>query len=211
MMSGCGRWRRLMSAHLDELVGDVDCPSLYRVENKICHPVGKFESSYHVLEAGCHTTTVARGPSCACPSVVECADVLPHLYVNGFSFKDAFTLKRMTYDGNKSEYKQTAASKRQCYAFATQLQAVLSPDAPLNTLLTTIDDFLFLFRYYFLGNLSTFWSIYIGIILYTFFFLLDTLHLRSHLKLTSSHTVPLLALLTTGKARALTKLTYITQ
>ncbi|GIX65235.1 uncharacterized protein BcabD6B2_46700 [Babesia caballi] len=39
-----------MSAHLDELVADVDCPSPYRVENKICHPVGKFESSCHVLE-----------------------------------------------------------------------------------------------------------------------------------------------------------------
>ncbi|GIX61389.1 TIGR04076 family protein [Babesia caballi] len=39
-----------MLAHLDELVADVDCPSLYRVENKICHPVGMFESAYHVLE-----------------------------------------------------------------------------------------------------------------------------------------------------------------
>ncbi|GIX62605.1 variant erythrocyte surface antigen-1 family protein [Babesia caballi] len=136
------------------------------------------------------------GSNCKCPSVVDCADVLPLLYSNGFSFKDAFSLKQ--------QY------KKQCSAFANQLQSVISGN-PLSNLLTSIDDFLFLFRYYFLSNLSTFWTIYIGLILYTFFFLHDTLHLRSHLKLTSSHSVPPLALLTSGTHLPMTKLTYIGQ
>ncbi|GIX61272.1 variant erythrocyte surface antigen-1 family protein [Babesia caballi] len=148
--------------------------------------------------------------TCSCPSVVDCADVLPHLYANGFNFKDAFSLKGMKKESDKKTYTQTAETKRQCSAFATQLQSVISGN-PLKELLGSIDEFLYMFRFYFLTNLSGFWTIYICLILYTFFFLLDTLHLRSHLKLTSSHMVPPLALLTSGTPLPITKLTYITQ
>ncbi|GIX65987.1 extracellular matrix-binding ebh, putative [Babesia caballi] len=147
---------------------------------------------------------------CTCPSIVDCADVLPLLYRDGFRFLSAFRLKGMKKESSEKGYTQTAETKRQCSAFATQLQSVISGN-PLTKLLESIDDFLFLFRYYFLGNLSAFWTIYMCLILYTFFFLLDTLHLRSHLKLTSSHTVPHLALLTSGKPLPITKLTYIGQ
>ncbi|GIX65009.1 variant erythrocyte surface antigen-1 family protein [Babesia caballi] len=146
-------------------------------------------------------------PNCSCSSVVECSGVLPLLYRHGFRFLSAFRLKGMKNEGIGKGYSQTAETKRQCSAFATQLQSVISGE-PLRDLFTSIDEFLYLFRFYFLSHLSGFWTIYVYIILYTFFFLLDTLHLRSDLKLTSSHTVPPLSLLTTGKARALTKLTY---
>ncbi|GIX65486.1 variant erythrocyte surface antigen-1 family protein [Babesia caballi] len=142
-----------------------------------------------------------------CRSVVECSDVLPHLYSNGFHFHNAFWLRGRYYKNSKWEEN---ANKRTCANFHTQLQSVISGE-PLSNLLTSIDEFLYLFRYYFLGNLSTFWTIYIGLILYAFFFMLDTLHLRSHLKLTSSHTVPPLALLSSGQPPAITKLAYIGQ
>ncbi|GIX63100.1 variant erythrocyte surface antigen-1 family protein [Babesia caballi] len=151
------------------------------------------------------------GSTCSCKSVVDCADVLPHLYAHGFNFKDAFSLKGMEWAGSsKNKYTQTSKTKRHCSEFANQLQSVIAGN-PLSNLLTSIDEFLFLFRYYFLSNLSGFWTIYMGLILYTFFFLLDTLHLRSHLKLTTSHTFPPLALLTSGTPLPMTKLTYITQ
>ncbi|GIX64814.1 variant erythrocyte surface antigen-1 family protein [Babesia caballi] len=137
--------------------------------------------------------THGNSNECKCDSVVHCGGVLPLLYRYGFTFGSVSQLS-----GN---------NKRTCEKFDTQLQNVINGEA-LTKLLTTIDDFIFFFRYYFLSNLSGFWTIYICLILYTFLFLLDTLHVRSHLKFTSSHTVPPLALLTTGKARALTKLTY---
>ncbi|GIX62585.1 variant erythrocyte surface antigen-1 family protein [Babesia caballi] len=140
---------------------------------------------------------------CQCASVVDCADVLPLFYRYGFRFLSAFRLKGVGNGGDNS--------KRSCQKFHDQLSNILKPEAPLNNLITTIDEFLFLFRYYFLSHLSAFWTIYICLILYTFFFLLDTLHLRSHLKLTSSHTVPPLALLTSGKPLPVTKLMYIGQ
>ncbi|GIX62371.1 variant erythrocyte surface antigen-1 family protein [Babesia caballi] len=148
---------------------------------------------------GTHGTSTSN---CSCPSVVDCADVPSLLYPHGFRFLSAFRLKGVGKGGDQS--------KRTCKAFADQLQSVISGE-PLTKLLETIDTFLFLFRKYFLGNLSGFWSIYTCLILYTFFFLLDTLHLRSHLKLTSLHVVLPLALLTSGKPLPVTKLAYLRQ
>ncbi|GIX61138.1 variant erythrocyte surface antigen-1 family protein [Babesia caballi] len=151
------------------------------------------------------------GSNCKCPSVVDCADVLPHLYANGFNFKDAFTLKGMTWEGSSSnKYTQTAAYKRTCAQFHSQLQSVISVN-PLSNLLTSIDAFLYAIRWEFFSKLYAFWTIYICLILYTLFFLLDTLRIRSRLKLGTSHTVPPLALLTSGKSLPVTKLTYIGQ
>ncbi|GIX62470.1 variant erythrocyte surface antigen-1 family protein [Babesia caballi] len=138
--------------------------------------------------------------TCSCDSVVHCGGVLPVLYRHGFQFYSPHTLS----GGSKGDDQ----TKRNCHKFHSALSNVLAEGAPLTKLLETIDDFLFVFRFYFLYNQSAFWTIYVCIILYTLFFLLDTLHVRSHLKLTASHVVPPLALLTAGKARALTKLTY---
>ncbi|GIX62831.1 variant erythrocyte surface antigen-1 family protein [Babesia caballi] len=141
---------------------------------------------------------------CKCPSVVQCGGTLPLLYQHGCRYYSPLELMGMSKRSSDN-------TKRDCKAFAQQLQNVISSEAPLENLLTTIDDLLFLFRYYFLSNLSGFWTIYIGLILYTFFFLLDTLRVRSHLRLIESHTVPPLSLLTSGKPLPVPKLTYITQ
>ncbi|GIX65980.1 variant erythrocyte surface antigen-1 family protein [Babesia caballi] len=147
--------------------------------------------------------------SCSCESVVQCGGTLPILYGNGFDFYNVSDLYGWRYNSNK--WNQTGTNKRKCHQFASQLTNVLSPKAPLDKLITTIDAFLYAIRWEFFSKLSGFWSIYICLILYTFLFLLDTLHLRSHVKLTSSHVVPPLALLTQGKPLPITKLTYITQ
>ncbi|GIX66148.1 variant erythrocyte surface antigen-1 family protein [Babesia caballi] len=140
--------------------------------------------------------------NCQCDSVVSCSGVLPLFYEHGFNFFDVQSLS-----GNGSGNTQT---KRNCGQFHSQLQTVITGD-PLNTLLTTIDAFLYAIRWEFFSKLSGFWTIYTCLILYTFFFLLDTLDLRSHLKPTSSHTVPPIGLLTSGKPLPMTKLTYIGQ
>ncbi|GIX66042.1 extracellular matrix-binding ebh [Babesia caballi] len=159
--------------------------------------------------SGTHGTSSSP---CSCPSVVDCVDFLPLLYRHGFRFLSAFRLKGMKWENSNSSrtYKQTSETKRTCAQFYSQLQSVISGN-PLSNLLTSIDTFLYAIRWEFFSKLSGFWAIYISLILYTFFFLLDTLHLRSHLKLTSSHTVPPLALLTSGNPLPITKLTYIGQ
>ncbi|GIX65487.1 variant erythrocyte surface antigen-1 family protein [Babesia caballi] len=134
--------------------------------------------------------------NCSCNSVAQCGGFRPLLYANGFNLGSAYSLMNNV--------------KRTCQQFHSQLQNVITGN-PLNTFLTTIDTFLYAIRWEFFSKLSSFWTIYIGLILYTFFFLLDALHIRSHLKFNSSHTIPPLALLTSGKPPAITKLTYITQ
>ncbi|GIX62383.1 variant erythrocyte surface antigen-1 family protein [Babesia caballi] len=149
----------------------------------------------------CHCPKGQHGsasPQCNCDSVVHCGGVLPVLYRHGFQFYSPHSLSGAI----------SAPAKRSCQKFNDQLTAVLAEGAPLTNLLTTIDDFLYMFRFYFCYNLSTFWIMYVCVILYTLFFLLDTLHVRSHLKLTASHVVPPLALLTAAKPLPITKLTY---
>ncbi|GIX65017.1 variant erythrocyte surface antigen-1 family protein [Babesia caballi] len=145
--------------------------------------------------------THGTNAECTCDSVVYCGGVLPLLYRYGFKFYSPYSLS-----GDIGGIK----TKRNCNAFHSQLQSVVNGD-PLTNLLNTIDNFLYAIRWEFFSKLSGFWTIYICLILYTFFFLLDTLHLRSHLKLTASHVVPPLALLTSGTPLPVTKLTYIGQ
>ncbi|GIX62553.1 variant erythrocyte surface antigen-1 family protein [Babesia caballi] len=96
---------------------------------------------------------------CSCPSVVQCSGVLPLLYANGFNFASASSLSGWRYDN--SRWTQDGANKRSCQQFHAQLTAVLAKNetTPLFKLLTTIDDFLYMFRVYFFYNLSTFWII----------------------------------------------------
>ncbi|GIX62773.1 variant erythrocyte surface antigen-1 family protein [Babesia caballi] len=157
----------------------------------------KFKSGTHACQLQ-HPGTHGNPNICTCDSVVHCGGVLPVLYRYGFKFYSPYSLSGET----------GAPAKRTCDKFHTQLSNVLSTEAPLTKLLTTIDQLLYLFRFYFFYNLSSFWLCSFLIFLYFIFYDIDVLHFQSHVHLPSSHTVPPLALLTTGKARALTKLTY---
>ncbi|GIX61415.1 variant erythrocyte surface antigen-1 family protein [Babesia caballi] len=134
---------------------------------------------------------------CTCDSIVRCGSVLPLLYNYGFHYNSINDLN--------------VKSKKSCSQFSQQLSAVIAENAPLHTLLTTIDQLLFMFRFYFVYNLSPFWIIYICIVLYIYFLRADLLHFKSHAHFPSSHTVPSISLLPTGKPtvlKMLTKLTY---
>ncbi|GIX65692.1 variant erythrocyte surface antigen-1 family protein [Babesia caballi] len=143
--------------------------------------------------------THGTNTECKCDSVVHCGGVLPVLYRHGFTFYSPYTLS----GGNNG------TTKRSCDKFHDALSNVLAEGAPLTKLLETIDEFLYLFRFYFLYNQSAFWTIYVCIILYTFFFLLDTLRVRSHLHIPSSNSIAPISLLGTGKAPTLTKFTKL--
>ncbi|GIX63657.1 variant erythrocyte surface antigen-1 family protein [Babesia caballi] len=139
-------------------------------------------------------------PQCACQSVVQCGGVLPLLYRHGFQFTDAYSLNGGRGGNDKS--------KRSCQNFHKQLSNVLSENAPLAKLLESIDSFLYMFRFYFFYNLSSFWLCSLAILAYFIFYGMDVLHFKSHVHFPSSHSVPPIGLLTTGKGPALTKLTY---
>ncbi|GIX64749.1 extracellular matrix-binding ebh, putative [Babesia caballi] len=135
---------------------------------------------------------------CSCDSVVHCGGVLPLLYRHGFQFHSPHTLS-----GGKD-----GATKRSCDKFHSALSNVLSPDAPLHNLLMAIDEFMYYVRFRFMSLISSFWIFSLAILLYFIVYGTDVLHFKSHVHLPSSHTVPPIGLLTTGKAPALTKLTY---
>ncbi|GIX63402.1 extracellular matrix-binding ebh [Babesia caballi] len=150
-------------------------------------------------KAGTHG---ASSGSCTCDSVVHCGGVLPVLYGHGFRYYSPILLM-----GGST---RSDDSKRSCDKFDDALSNVLAEGAPLTKLLQSIDDFLYLFRFYFFYNQSAFWSIYVCIILYTFFFLLDTLRVRSHLHFPSTNSIAPISLLGAGKAPALKKFTKLT-
>ncbi|GIX62311.1 variant erythrocyte surface antigen-1 family protein [Babesia caballi] len=152
--------------------------------------------------------THGRTSNCSCDSVVKCGGTLPLLYSKGFNFYNAFVLMG---GQNKSGVNYDGPTKRSCEQFHNTLTALLKPKAPLDKLITTIDDFLYAIRWEFFSKLLGFWTIYICLILYTFVFLLDTLRVQSHLHLPSSNSIPPLALLTSGTPLPITKLTYIGQ
>ncbi|GIX60621.1 variant erythrocyte surface antigen-1 family protein [Babesia caballi] len=154
-------------------------------------------------EKSCH----ARSNQCACPSVVLCSGVLPLLYRYGFIFTDASLLNGWTYEIGIGWQKHDS-TKRSCSKFSTQLSNVLAENAPLHNLLLAIDEFLYYVRFRFMSLVSSFWLCSLAILLYFIFYGIDVLHFKSHVHFPSSHKVPPIGLLTTGKAPALTKLTY---
>ncbi|GIX64740.1 variant erythrocyte surface antigen-1 family protein [Babesia caballi] len=147
--------------------------------------------------------------SCSCPSVVQCGGTLPLLYRHGFRYNNPLALKDGWYNDGSSWKKQDSYI-RKCSHLASQLNNLLQTNSPLDNLLTTIDTFLYAIRWEFFSKLSGFWTIYVCIILYTFFLLLDTLRVRYHLHFPSSNSIAPISLLGTGKVPALKKFTKLT-
>ncbi|GIX64336.1 variant erythrocyte surface antigen-1 family protein [Babesia caballi] len=136
--------------------------------------------------------------NCSCDSVVQCGGTLPLLYRHGFRYFNPLELM-----GGSSG----SGDKRSCHQFAQQLQSVITGD-PLNNLIKTIDDFLYYVRFRFMSMVSSFWLCSLAILLYFIVYGIDVLHFRSYVHLPSSHGIPPITLLTTGKAPILTKLNY---
>ncbi|GIX61598.1 variant erythrocyte surface antigen-1 family protein [Babesia caballi] len=136
---------------------------------------------------------------CTCDSIVRCGSVLPMLYRHGFRYNSPLELMGGSSDSN---------TKRDCKAFADQLQSVINGN-PLASLLTSIDTFLYAIRWEFFSKLSSFWLCSLAILLYFIFYGIDVLHLKSHVHFPSSHDIPSIGLFTTGKPSVLTKFTKL--
>ncbi|GIX61539.1 variant erythrocyte surface antigen-1 family protein [Babesia caballi] len=143
--------------------------------------------------------------NCNCASVVQCAGVLSLFYAYGFTFTEAEALNGWTYRG---EWQYNSGSTKTCAKFSQQLSNVLAENAPLHNLLLAIDEFLYYVRFRFMSMVSSFWLSSLLILLYFIFYGIDVLHFKSHVRFPSSHIMPPMGLLSTGKAPALTKLTY---
>ncbi|GIX64908.1 variant erythrocyte surface antigen-1 family protein [Babesia caballi] len=171
-------------------------------KNIDCKSLGCVGSCNH--SANQHGTTTTN---CSCPSVVQCGGTLPLLYRHGFRYFNPAVLMGWKISNG---WTQDNDLKRKCSQFASQLNNLLQTNSPLDNLITTIDYFLYAIRWEFFSKLSGFWTIYVCIILYTFFFLLDTLRVRSHLHFPSSNRIVPISLLGTGKAPALKKFAELT-
>ncbi|GIX65240.1 variant erythrocyte surface antigen-1 family protein [Babesia caballi] len=163
---------------------------------------------FNDIKCTSHLETSHRS-GCSCSSVVHCSGVLPLFYTNGFRFTDAEALNGWTYDSTRSQaWQYNPGNVKTCANFHSQLSNVLSEGAPLHNLLLAIDEFLYYVRFRFMSMVSSFWLCSLAILLYFIFYGIDVLHLQSHAHFPSSHIMPPIGLLTTGKGPALTKLTY---
>ncbi|GIX65982.1 variant erythrocyte surface antigen-1 family protein [Babesia caballi] len=147
-------------------------------------------------ESGKHGDTAI----CKCPSVVQCVGVYGLLYEHGFRFTSAQTL------GGKND-----ETKRSCDKFLTLLSTILSENAPLRSLPEVMETFIFRIRFPFLATIFSLWCLFLMVLVNIFVFRLDLLHFRSHVRLPSSHAIPPVALLTSGKPIPISKLIYFLQ
>ncbi|ORM39602.1 uncharacterized protein BXIN_1813 [Babesia sp. Xinjiang] len=158
----------------------------------------------HSCTDNCHSTK-----SCLCPTIVQCADVLPLFFKFGFLYYSHYALNGYDKDGekNKSEW------LRQCVAFSKELNKLLNHEENneklFTNLLSVINKFLFCIRKPFLLYLLTFWLLALTYLTYSLTIPLDLLHIRSHWRRASSHQISVLALLS-HKAMAPTKVGYFT-
>ncbi|ORM40408.1 uncharacterized protein BXIN_1868 [Babesia sp. Xinjiang] len=129
---------------------------------------------------------------CSCPTIVQCADVLPLFFKYGFVYYDHSTLNK------------TGDTGRKCSQFATQLNAVIN-GLPFSDLIAAINKFLYHIRQPFLLYLLTFWLLAITYLTHSLTIPLDVLHLRSHLR--TSLFSPLVLL---GKNKSPIEITYFT-
>ncbi|GIX61260.1 variant erythrocyte surface antigen-1 family protein [Babesia caballi] len=162
------------------------------------HPDGHKCDSHLAGQHGLPTS------ACRCPSVVQCVGVYGLLYEHGFRFTSAQTLGGKATGGREE-------TKRSCDKLLTLLSKILSDSAPLRSLPEFMETFIFQIRFPFLATTVLLWCLFLMVLVNKLVFRLDLLHFRSHVRLPSSHTIPPLALLTSGKPLSITKLTYITQ
>ncbi|ORM39606.1 uncharacterized protein BXIN_2216 [Babesia sp. Xinjiang] len=138
---------------------------------------------------------------CLCPTIVQCADVLPLFFKFGFLY--------YSHSALNGKYERKSDWLRNCSQFATQLNAVIDDVGLFKNLLDEIDKFLFCIRKPFLYYLLTFWLIAILYFSYGLTIPLDLFHIRSHWRPALSHQISVLALLS-HRAMSPTKVGYFT-
>ncbi|CDR71764.1 hypothetical protein, conserved [Babesia bigemina] len=136
-----------------------------------------------------------KQPHCQCSSIVSCNGVSPTLYQYGFSFGDVSMLN------NNS-------SRKTCSDFCTQLKRVLDCSY-FKTLFTKCDEFIFTIREPFIWLNVALWSLSLFYLICVMVGRLDVLHIRSHLRIPSSHKITAQSLLAAAQVGRLAKISYL--
>ncbi|CDR71791.1 hypothetical protein, conserved [Babesia bigemina] len=136
-----------------------------------------------------------RKSYCQCPSIVGCKGVSPTLYQYGFSFQDASSLNHATYPNT-------------CTDFCSQLDKVLKSNYFVK-LFTECDNFIWTIREPFTYLVLALWSLSLFYLICVMVGRLDVLHIRSHLRIPSSHRITAQSLLAAAQVGRLAKISYL--
>ncbi|CDR71952.1 hypothetical protein, conserved [Babesia bigemina] len=133
--------------------------------------------------------------NCKCKAFTRCRGVLPTLYQYGFTFGNS----KMLLDG---------ATRRFCNEFRTQLHNVLKSKY-FKDLFDKCDEFIFTIRQPFIWLNVALWSLSLFYLICVMVGRLDVLHIKSHLRIPSSHKITAQSLLAAAQVGRLAKISYL--
>ncbi|CDR71581.1 hypothetical protein, conserved [Babesia bigemina] len=151
----------------------------------------------------CRTTSTKNKPpryhDAKCKSIVKCNATLPILAKYGFTFgvKDKL-------NGDESIDK-----KRTCRDFCNVFQEAFNENSHLIQLIKAIDEFIFTIREPFIWLNVALWSLSLFYLICVMVGRLDVLHIRSHLRIPSSHKITAQSLLAAAQVGRLAKISYL--
>ncbi|CDR71580.1 hypothetical protein, conserved, partial [Babesia bigemina] len=175
---------------------------LYDECNSKCGARG---SNCHVKACikGCPTTTIAQDPpryhDAKCKSIVKCNATLPTLAKYGFVLGDPERL-----NGDRPSH-----TKRTCRDFCNVFAEAFEKDSHLVKFFKAIDNFMFAIRAPFLWMTVALWSLSLFYLICVMVGRLDVLHIRSHLRIPSSHKITPQSLLAAAQVGRLAKISYL--
>ncbi|CDR71396.1 hypothetical protein, conserved [Babesia bigemina] len=143
----------------------------------------------------CKPGSHGKEANCKCNTIVGCRGVAPTFYRYGFTLGDAQALMRTD-------------SVKNCANFVTQLKALLNSNY-FKTLLQKCDEFIFTIRAPFIWLNIALWSLSLFYLLCVMVGRLDLLHIRSHLRIPSSHKITAQSLLAAAQVGRLAKISYL--
>ncbi|CDR71389.1 hypothetical protein, conserved [Babesia bigemina] len=132
--------------------------------------------------------------NCKCKALISCRGVMTTFYQYGFTFGDAKTL----YGTNR----------KFCLSFHTQLSNLLKSQ-PFATLFEECDNFIWTIREPFTYLVLALWSLSLFYLICVMVGRLDVLHIRSHLRIPSSHKITAQSLLAAAQVGRLAKISYL--
>ncbi|CDR71637.1 hypothetical protein, conserved [Babesia bigemina] len=143
----------------------------------------------------CKTGKHGTDYNCRCWSVVKCRGVQSTFYSYGFAFGDAKKL----LDENELRY---------CHDFCKQLENILNSQF-FKDLLQKCDEFIFTIRQPFIWLNVALWSLSLFYLICVMVGRLDVLHIKSHLRIPSSHKITAQSLLAAAQVGRLAKISYL--
>ncbi|CDR97498.1 hypothetical protein BBBOND_0314000 [Babesia bigemina] len=151
----------------------------------------------------CTTTSTTYKPpryhDPKCKSIVKCNSTLPTLAKYGFVLGDP---ERLNRDGQSH-------TKRTCRDFCDVFAEAFDKDSHLVQFFKAIDNFMFTIRAPFLWMTVALWSLSFFYLICVMVGRLDVLHIRSHLRIPSSHKITAQSLLAAAQVGRLAKISYL--